>query len=142
MTAELVVQTFYDLRDAEAFDRAARLLLARLRLTGMEGVRSFRFMGCGVRDRRLVAVYETPEDWVELHERIAPWTESAALRGAGRMVRMDVFGALSPPLRDWAEELGLGRRLQLRGGTAPAPAAQPVRTPAVGRALFRRLAGG
>lgn len=142
MTAELVVSTFYDLRDAEAFDRAARLLLARMRLTGLEGVRSYRFLGGGVGDRRLVAVYETPEDWVDLHERIAPWAESAALRAAGRLTRMDVFGALSPPLRDWAEELGLGRRLRLIGGTTPAPMAEPVRRPGGGRSLFRRLAGG
>lgn len=140
MTAELVVSSFYDLRDAEAFDRAARLLVARLRLTGMEGVRSYRFLG-GVRDRRLVAIYETPAAWVDLHERIAPWAESAALRAAARLVRMDVYGTLSPPLRDWAEELGLGRRLRLIGAPPAAPAV-PLRRTGVARGIFQRLAGG
>ena len=140
MTAELVVSSFYDLRDAEAFDRAARLLLARMRLTGMDGVRSFRFLG-GVRYRRLVAVYETPAAWVELHQRIAPWAETASLRAAARRVRVDVFGTLSPPMRDWAEQLGLGRRLRLIGDTAPART-EPVRRTGAARGIFQRLAGG
>ena len=142
MTAEIVVSTFYDLRDAAAFDRAARLMLARLRLAGMEGVRSYRFLGTGLRDRRLVAICDSPADWVELHERISPWAESAALRAAGRLARMDVFGALSPPLRAWAETLGLGRRLRLIGDAAPLPGSEPIRRPEAGRSLFRRLAGG
>jgi hypothetical protein len=140
MTSELAVSHFYDLRDPEAFDRAARLLLARLRLTGMEGVRSFRFLG-GVRDRRLVAVYEGPQAWVDLHDRITPWTESAALRAAARLGRVDVYGALSPSMRDWIEELGLGRRLRLLGGPAPLPP-QPITRPGEGKSIFRRLAGG
>lgn len=140
MTAELVVSSFYDLRDAAAFDRSARLLVARMRLTGMEGVRSYRFLG-GVRDRRLVAVYETPEVWVELHERITPWAESAGLRAAARLSRVDVYGPLTPPLRDWADQLGLGRRLRLLGGTVAAPS-EPVRRTGTGRGIFQRLAGG
>ena len=140
MTAELVVSSFYDLRDAEAFDRAARLLVARLRLTGREGVRSFRFLG-GLQDRRLVAIYEDAAAWVELQERITPWAESAALRAAARLARMDVYGSLSPPIRDWAEGLGLGRRLRLIGDTPSAPAA-PVRRTGAARGIFQRLAGG
>lgn len=140
MTAELVVSSFYDLRDAEAFDRAARLLVARLRLTGMEGVRSFRFQS-GIRDRRLVAIYEDAATWVELQERIAPWAESASLRAAARLARMDVYGHLSPPMRDWAEGLGLGRRLRLVGD-APAVSAASVRRTGAARGLFQRLVGG
>lgn len=140
MTAELVVSSFYDLRDADTFDRAARLLVARLRLTGMEGVRSYRFLG-GIRDRRLVAIYEGPAAWVELHERMAPWAESASLRASARLVRMDVFGRLSPPMRDWAEQLGLGRRLRLIDETGPPPA-EPVRRTGAARGIFQRLAGG
>lgn len=140
MTAELVVSSFYDLRDADAFDRAARLLVARMRLSGMEGVRSYRFLG-GVRDRRLVAIYETPAAWVELHERTAPWAECAALRASARLARVDVYGTLSPPMRDWAEGLGLGRRLRLIGG-APSTPAEPVRRTGAARGIFQRLAGG
>lgn len=140
MTAELVVSSFYDLRDAEGFDRAARLLVARLRLNGMDGVRSYRFLG-GLGDRRLVAIYENPAAWVELHERIAPWAESASLRAAARLARVDVFGTLSPPMRDWAEQLGLGRRLRLIGDTPPA-VALPVRRTGAARGIFQRLAGG
>jgi hypothetical protein len=140
MTAELVVSSFYDLRDAEGFDRAARLLVARLRLSGMEGVRSFRFLG-GIRDRRLVAIYETPEAWVDLHERTAPWAECASLRAAARLARVDVFGRLTPSMRDWAEQLGLGRRLRLIGEPLPAPP-EPVRRTGGARGLFQRLAGG
>lgn len=143
MTAELVVSTFYDLRDAEAFDRAARYLLARLRLTGMEGVRSYRFLGAGPRERRLVAIYDSAEVWKELQDRIAPWAESAALRAAARVARVDVYGTLSPPMRDWADQLGLGRRLRLVGGTSTVvAAAQPDRTTVPRRSLFQRLAGG
>lgn len=140
MTAELVVSSFYDLRDAEAFDRAARSLVARLRLTGMEGVRSYRFLG-GIRDRRLVAIYQDAAAWVEVQERIAPWAESAALRAAARLARMDVYGPLSPPMRDWAEQLGLVRRLRLMTD-APAASAAPVRRTGAGRGIFQRLAGG
>lgn len=140
MTSELVVSSFYDLRDAEAFDRAARLLLARLRLTGMEGVRSYRFLG-GPRDRRLVAVYEGPQAWVDLHGRITPWAESAALRAAARLARVDVYGQLSPSMRDWVEDLGLGRRLRILDGRATVPP-EPIRRPGEGRGVFRRLAGG
>lgn len=140
MTAELVVSSFYQLRDAEAFDRAARLLVARLRLTGMEGVRSYRFLG-GIRDRRLVAIYEDPSAWMALHERIAPWAESASLRAAARLERVDVYGPLSPPMRDWAEQLGLGRRLRLIGDAPTVPAA-PVRRMGAARGIFQRLAGG
>lgn len=140
MTAELVVSSFYDLRDALAFDRAARLQVARLRLTGMQGVRSYRFLG-GVRDRRLVAIYETPKAWVGLQEMIAPWAESAALRDAARLARVDVYGPLSPALRDWVDQMGLGRKVRLLGGTSAAPA-EPVRRTGAGRGIFQRLAGG
>ncbi len=142
MTAELVVSSFYDLRDPGAFDRAARLQLARLRLTGMEGVRSYRFLGNGLRDRRLVAIYDSAETWRELQDRISPWAESAALRGAARLSRVDVYGTLSPALRDWAEQMGLGRRLRLLGTTTPATVVQPLRADAPRRSLFQRLAGG
>jgi hypothetical protein len=140
MTAELVVSSFYDLRDAVAFDRAARLQVARLRLTGMDGVRSYRFLG-GVRDRRLVAIYETPKAWVDLQEMIAPWAESAALRGAARLARVDVYGPLSPAMRDWVDQMGLGRSVRLLDGTSAANA-EPVRRTRVGRGIFQRLAGG
>jgi hypothetical protein len=141
MTSELVVSCFYDLRDAEGFDRAARLLVARLRLTGMEGVRNYRFLGGGFRGRRLVAIYDTAEAWADLHSRIAPWTESAALRGAARLERIDVIGKLSPAMRDWVDQLGLGRRLRLIGGVTPAPE-EPVRKTGTGRGILPRLAGG
>jgi hypothetical protein len=141
MTSELVVSSFYDLRDPAAFDRAARLLMARLRLTGMEGVRSYRFLPCGPRGRRLVAVYDGAQSWVDLHDRITPWAESANLRAAARLARVDVYGPLSPSMRDWVEELGLGRRLRLLGGQASLTS-EPVRRPGEGRGIFRRLAGG
>lgn len=140
MTAELVVSSFYDLRDAEAFDRAARLLVARLRLTGMEGVRSYRFLGGGQRERRLVAIYDGAQAWVELQDVMAPWAESAALRASARLARMDVFGTLSPALRDWADQLGLGRRLRLMGDGSGAE--EPVRRTGAGREILPRLAGG
>lgn len=141
MTSELVVSSFYDLRDAEAFDRAARLLLARLRLTGMEGVRSYRFLPSGPNGRRLVAVYEGAQAWVDLHDRITPWAEGAALRSAARLARVDVYGQLSPSMRDWVEDLGLGRRVRLLGGRADLPP-EPIRRTGEGRGIFRRLAGG
>lgn len=141
MTAELVVSSFYDLRDPAGFDRAARLLVARLRLTGMDGVRNYRFLGGGPGQRRLVAIYETAEAWVSLQEEMAPWAESAALRAAARLARVDVYGPLSPAMRDWADGLGLGRRLRLIGD-APTQPTEPTRRPGTGRGLFQRLAGG
>ena len=141
MTAELVVSSFYDLRDAEAFDRAARLLVARLRLTGMEGVRSFRFLGSGPRGRRLVAIYEDAGAWMDLHTLVTPWAESASLRGAARLARVDVYGPLSPAMRDWVDQMGLGRRLRLLGGGAGI-ASEPPRRPDAGRSLFPRVLRG
>lgn len=141
MTSELVVSNFYDLRDAEAFDRAARLLLARMRLAGMDGVRSYRFLGSGPRERRLVAVYDRAQAWVDLHDRIMPWAESASLRAGARLMRVDVYGPLSPSMRDWVDEMGLGRRMRLLGGGPTAPA-EPIRKTGAARGIFQRLAGG
>lgn len=140
MTAELVISSFYDLRDPAGFDRAARLLVARLRLTGMEGVRSYRFLGGGMWERRLVAIFESAEAWAILQERITPWAESASLRASARVSRVDVFGTLSPAMRDWAEQLGLGRRLRLMG--AENGAGEPVRRTGAGRENLPRLASG
>lgn len=139
MTAELVVSSFYDLRDAAAFDRAARLLVVRLRLTGMEGVRSFRFLGSGPRDRRLVAVFDGERAWVALQDRTAGWAETAALKAAARLSRVDVYGPLSPEMRDRVDQLGLGRRLRLLGG---ATGGSTVRPTGAGRSILPRLAGG
>ena len=141
MTSEVVVVNFYTLRDPEAFDRAVRLLVARVRLAAQPGVRSYRFLGGGFQDRRLVAVYETAEAWVDLHERITPWAESVALRGAARLARVDVYGPLSPAMRDWADQMRLGRRLRLLTDTTPAPS-EPVKRTGAGRGILQRLAGG
>jgi hypothetical protein len=115
MMSEIAVSQFYALRDPVGFDRAARLLVARLRLQGLEGVRSYRFLGTGEAERRLVAVYAGPEPWVALHDTTLTWPETVALRAAARLVRTDLYGPIPPPVLDWVLRLGLGRMLRHDG---------------------------
>jgi hypothetical protein len=115
MTSEIVVVNFYSLRDAEAFDRAVKLLVARVRLSGHQGVRSYRFFGSGPKERRLVAIYEGPEAWVGHHDLIMAWPEMVALRAAARLARTDLYGPLTPPMRDWVDQMGLGKKLRHQG---------------------------
>ena len=115
MTAEIVVVNFYSLRDADSFDRAVRVLVPRVRLQGHEGLRSYRFFGSGAKERRLVAIYEGPEAWVGHHDRVMAWQEMAALRAAALLQRVDLYGPLTPPMQDWVEKMGLGRKLRHQG---------------------------
>lgn len=115
MTAEIVVVSFYALRDVEGFDRALRALVPRVRLQGLEGLRSYRFFGQGTRERRSVAIYEGPEAWVGHHDRVMTWQEMVALRAAARLARVDIYGPLTPAMRDWVDQMGLGRKLRHQG---------------------------
>ncbi|MES2916042.1 MAG: hypothetical protein V4753_13075 [Pseudomonadota bacterium] len=115
MTSEIVVVNFYTLRDSTAFDRAVKLLVARMRLSGHPGVRSYRFFGSGPKERRLVAIYEGPAAWVGHHDLIMAWTEMVALRAAARLARTDLYGPLTPPMQAWVDEMGLGRKLRHQG---------------------------
>lgn len=115
MTSEIVVVNFYSIRDAEAFDRAVRLLVARVRLTGHPGVKSYRFFGSGPKERRAVVVYEGPEAWVGHHDLIMAWPEMVALRAAARLARVDLYGPLTAPMQDWADRMGLDGKLRHQG---------------------------
>lgn len=115
MTSEIVVVNFYAVRDAGAFDRAVRLLVPRVRLAGHPGMRSYRFFGSGPKERRLVAIYEGPEAWVGHHDLIMAWTEIVALRAAARLARVDIYGPLTPPMQDWVERMGLGKKVRHQG---------------------------
>ncbi|MES2814551.1 MAG: hypothetical protein V4720_06620 [Pseudomonadota bacterium] len=115
MTAEIVVVNFYTLRDPDGFERALRVLVPRVRLQGHEGLRSYRFLGSGPRERRLVAIYEGPTAWVGHHARIMAWPEMVALRAAARLARTDLYGPLTPPMQAWIDEMGLGRKLRHQG---------------------------
>lgn len=139
MTAEIVVSHFYALRDPAGFDRAARLLVARLRLQGPEGVRSFRFLGAGPTERRLVAVYAGAEPWVALHDTTLTWPETVALRDAARLVRTDLYGPISPPVLDWVLRLGLGRMLRHDGVPITGYPQGTERNPP---SIWRRESGG
>jgi hypothetical protein len=115
MTSEIVVVNFYALRDPNGFDRAVRLLVPRVRLQGHEGLRSYRFFGSGPKERRLVSIYEGPEAWVGHHDLIMAWPEMLALRTAARLARTDLYGPISPPMQDWIDRMGLGRKLRQQG---------------------------
>lgn len=115
MTAEIVVVNFYALRDAEGFDRAVRALVPRVRLQGHEGLKSYRFFGSGPKERRLVAIYEGPAAWVGHHDLIMPWAEMVSLRAAARLARVDLYGPLTPPMRDWIEQMGLAKKVRHQG---------------------------
>lgn len=115
MTSEIVVVNFYALRDADAFDRAVKLLVARVRLSGHPGVRSYRFFGSGPKERRLVAIYEGPEAWVGHHDLIMAWPEMVALRAAARLARTDLYGPISAAMQAWIDEMGLGKKLRHQG---------------------------
>ena len=115
MTSEIVVVNFYALRDADAFDRAVKLLVARVRLTGHQGVKSYRFFGSGPKERRAVVVYEGPEAWVGHHDLIMAWPEMVALRAAARLARVDLYGPLTPPMQAWIDQMGLGKKVRYQG---------------------------
>lgn len=115
MSSEIVVVNFYAPRDAGAFDRAVRLLVARVRLTGHPGVRSYRFFGSGPKERRAVVIYEGPEAWVGHHDLIMAWPEMVALRAAARLARVDLYGPLTPAMQDWVDQMGLGKKLRHQG---------------------------
>lgn len=115
MTSEIVVVNFYALRDPEGFDRALRVLVPRVRLQGHEGLKSYRFFGSGPKERRLVAIYEGPAAWVGHHDLIMAWSEIVALRAAARLARTDLYGPLTPPMRDWIDRMGLGAKLRHQG---------------------------
>ena len=115
MTSEIVVVNFYALRDGEAFDRAVRALVPRVRLQGHEGLRSYRFFGSGPKERRLVAIYQGPEAWVGHHDLIMGWQEMVALRAAARLARTDLYGPLTPPMQAWVDQMGLGKKLRHQG---------------------------
>ena len=115
MMSEIVVVNFYTLRDPEGFDRALRTLVPRVRLQGHEGLRSYRFFGSGPRERRLVAIYAAPEAWVGHHDLIMAWPEMVGLRAAARLARVDLYGPLTPPMRDWVDQMGLGTKLRHQG---------------------------
>ena len=115
MTSEIVVVNFYALRDPDGFDRAVRLLVPRVRLQGHQGLRSYRFFGSGPKERRLVSIYEGPEAWVGHHDLIMAWPEMVALRAAARLARTDLYGPLTPPMQDWVDRMGLGKKLRHQG---------------------------
>jgi hypothetical protein len=115
MTSEIVVVNFYAVRDAYAFDRAVRLLVARVRLSGHPGVKSYRFFGSGPKERRAVVVYEGPEAWVGHHDLIMVWPEMVGLREAARLARVDLYGPLTPAMRGWIDKMGLGKKLSHQG---------------------------
>jgi len=62
-----------------------------------------------------VAIYEGPEAWVGHHDLIMTWTEMAALRAAARLARVDLYGPLTPPMQDWVDRMGLGRKMRHQG---------------------------
>jgi hypothetical protein len=109
MTSEIVVVNFYALRDAGAFDRAVRVLVPRVRLQGHQGLRSYRFFGSGPKERRLVAIYEGH------HDLIMAWPEMVAVRAAARLSRTDLYGPLTPPMRDWIDQMGIGKKVRHQG---------------------------
>ena len=115
MSSEIVVVNFYALRDGEAFDRALRVLVPRVRLQGHEGLKSYRFFGSGPKERRLVAIYEGPAAWVGHHDLIMTWQEMVSLRAAARLARVDLYGPISQPMRDWIDQMGLGNKLRHQG---------------------------
>lgn len=115
MTAEVVVVNFYALRDAAAFDRAVTALVTRMRLFGQPGVKSFRFTGTGPRERRAVVICDDPKAWIGHHDLITGWPEMAALQAAAQLSRVEILGPVTPAIRDWADQLGLGSKVSRQG---------------------------
>lgn len=119
MTAEVVVVSFYSLRDVEAFDRAVRALVSRMKLQDPAGLRGYRFFGSGPRMRRLVAIYETPDAWVRHHNLIVGWPEMVSFRAAARMRRVRLYGLATPEMEHWVERMRQGRIIHQGGKTIP-----------------------
>ena len=115
MTSEIVVVNFYALRDGEAFDRAVRALVPRVRLQGHEGLRSYRFFGSGPKERRLVAIYAGPEAWVGHHDLIMGWPEMAAFRAVADLDEVLLFGPVTAAMQGWLDRMALGDRVRVMG---------------------------
>jgi hypothetical protein len=115
MTAEVVVVNFYALRDAAAFDRAVKALVTRMRLFGQPGVKSFRFTGAGPGERRAVVICDDPKAWIDHHDLITSWPEMAALQAAAQLSRIEILGPVTPAIRDWADQFGLGSKVRRQG---------------------------
>ena len=62
-----------------------------------------------------MAIYAGPEAWVGHHDLIMAWPEMVGLRAAARLARVDLYGPLTPPMRDWVDQMGLGTKLRHQG---------------------------
>lgn len=121
--AEVIAVNRYVLQDADAFDRAVAALVARVRSEGHPGVLAYRFYRPTVAEGRAVVNYASPEAWVGHHEMIMGWPEMAALRAAGELAEVQLFGEVTAAMEAWIARMGLGEKVREMG----APVAEFVR---------------
>jgi quinol monooxygenase YgiN len=113
--AEVIAVNRYVLQDAEAFDRAVAALVTRVRAEGHPGVRAYRFYRPGAAEGRAVVNYASPEAWVGHHEMIMGWPEMAALRAAGQLAEVQLFGVVTAAMEAWIARMGLGEKVREAG---------------------------
>jgi hypothetical protein len=113
--AEVIAVNRYVLRDAGAFDRAVAALVTRVRAEGHPGVRAYRFYRPTVAEGRAVVTYANPEAWVGHHDLIMGWPEMAALRAAGDLAEVMLFGEVTGAMRDWIGRMGVKDKVRMMG---------------------------
>jgi quinol monooxygenase YgiN len=113
--AEVIAVNRYVLQDAEAFDRAVAALVTRVRAEGHPGVRAYRFYRPCAAEGRAVVNYASPEAWVGHHEMIMGWPEMAALRAAGQLAEVQLFGVVTAAMEAWIARMGLGEKVREAG---------------------------
>lgn len=114
--AEVIAVNRYVVQDADAFDSAVAALVARVRDEGHPGVRAYRFYRTTGAEGRAVVNYASPEAWVGHHDMIMGWPEMAALRAAGELAEVQLFGEVTAAMRGWIARMGLGEKVREVGG--------------------------
>lgn len=115
--AEIVVVNRYRLLSGrEPFHSAALTLAGRVEAEGHRGILSYRLYAPeGVEEARLFARYQDAEAWVGHHDLAMGWPEMVAFRNVAALERVELYGTVTGPMRDWIDRMGLAGRVWFAG---------------------------
>jgi hypothetical protein len=119
--AEITVVNHYRLLAGRAdFVAAVTALARRVEAEGHAGVQSYRFFAPdGGEDARVVVRYRDAGAWIGHHDLAMGWPEMAAFRSVAALEQVDLHGAVTDPMRDWIDRMGLTGKVWF-GGAAVA----------------------
>jgi hypothetical protein len=111
-----VVNRYRLLSGREPFPAAAHALAGRVEAEGHPGILSYRFYAPeGLDEARLIARYRDAEAWVGHHDLAMGWPEMAAFRTVAALERVELYGTVTGPMRDWIDRMGLAERIWFAG---------------------------